>query len=94
MTTPNYCIQNNGDCKSCSLANYGRDCSNQPISSKRNSGHNGGRPRHGFDAPIPAKYEREKVIRLEALAERLGRSKSDLMREALDDLLKKMVQYL
>ena len=23
-----YCTQNNGDCKTCSLANYGRDCKN------------------------------------------------------------------
>ena len=27
----NYCTQNNGDCKTCSLANYGRDCENNPI---------------------------------------------------------------
>jgi hypothetical protein len=30
MTT-NYCSQNNGDCKTCSLVNYGRDCHNNPI---------------------------------------------------------------
>ena len=34
--TPNpdrweYCTQNNHDCGSCSLVNYGRDCSNNPI---------------------------------------------------------------
>ena len=27
----NYCTQNNGDCSSCSLANYNRDCQNVPI---------------------------------------------------------------
>jgi hypothetical protein len=26
-----YCTQNNGDCSSCSLANYNRDCQNVPI---------------------------------------------------------------
>ena len=26
-----YCTQNNGDCKSCSLTNYGRDCENIKI---------------------------------------------------------------
>ena len=29
--TPEYCTQNNGDCVSCSLANYGRDCTNTPF---------------------------------------------------------------
>ena len=27
-----YCNQNNGDCQTCSLKNYGRDCQNNPIS--------------------------------------------------------------
>lgn len=27
-----YCTQNNGECATCSLANYGRDCHNNPIS--------------------------------------------------------------
>jgi len=27
----NYCTQNNGDCSSCSLVNYGRDCHNSSI---------------------------------------------------------------
>ena len=26
-----YCTQNNGDCSTCSLVNYGRDCKNNPI---------------------------------------------------------------
>jgi len=26
-----YCTQNNGDCSSCSLVNYNRDCRNNPI---------------------------------------------------------------
>lgn len=29
---PDYCTQNNGDCSTCSLVNYGRDCMNNPIS--------------------------------------------------------------
>lgn len=26
-----YCTQNDGDCQTCSLVNYGRDCRNNPI---------------------------------------------------------------
>ena len=26
-----YCTQHHGDCESCSLASYGRDCRNNPI---------------------------------------------------------------
>lgn len=26
-----YCTQNNGDCSTCSLVNYNRDCRNNPI---------------------------------------------------------------
>jgi hypothetical protein len=29
--TPDYCTQNNGDCPSCSLTNYGLDCANNRI---------------------------------------------------------------
>jgi hypothetical protein len=29
-----YCTQNNGDCATCSLANYGKDCRNKPIETK------------------------------------------------------------
>lgn len=29
-----YCTQNNGECETCSLSNYGRDCRNNPISTK------------------------------------------------------------
>ena len=28
MLKPDYCTQNNGDCSTCSLVNYGRDCRN------------------------------------------------------------------
>jgi len=26
-----YCTQNEGDCETCSLVNYGRDCHNNPV---------------------------------------------------------------
>ena len=26
-----YCTQNDGDCETCSLVNYGRDCMNNPV---------------------------------------------------------------
>ncbi len=28
---PEYCTQNDGNCETCSLVNYGRDCQNIPI---------------------------------------------------------------
>ena len=31
--TKDYCTQNHGDCATCSLKNYGRDCRNQVIKS-------------------------------------------------------------
>lgn len=31
LAAPDYCVQNNGDCSTCSLVNYGRDCTNQPV---------------------------------------------------------------
>lgn len=33
-----YCTQNDQDCRSCSLTNYGRDCQNNPIPANRPSG--------------------------------------------------------
>ena len=31
---PAYCSQNHGDCSTCSLVNYGRDCMNNPVSDR------------------------------------------------------------
>ena len=31
MTRKPYCTQNGGDCRTCSLTNYGRDCANNPL---------------------------------------------------------------
>jgi len=31
---PSYCTQNNGNCQTCSLVNYGRDCQNKPVKNK------------------------------------------------------------
>ena len=28
---PSYCTQNGGDCSTCSLVNYGRDCRNERV---------------------------------------------------------------
>ena len=41
-----YCTQNNGDCKTCSLVNYNRDCYNNPI-------HGGYRPGAGAKKQAP-----------------------------------------
>jgi hypothetical protein len=32
--TENYCSQNDGDCSTCSLVNYGRDCQNNLLSER------------------------------------------------------------
>lgn len=40
-----YCTQNNGDCSTCSLVNYNRDCYNQPIWGGKREG--SGRPATG-----------------------------------------------
>lgn len=31
---PPYCTQNGGDCSTCSLVSYGRDCRNNPVAPK------------------------------------------------------------
>ena len=31
MKKNDYCTQNDGDCQTCALVNYGRDCQNNPI---------------------------------------------------------------
>jgi hypothetical protein len=33
--TKGYCSQNDQDCKTCSLVNYGRDCHNREVNVKR-----------------------------------------------------------
>lgn len=43
-----YCTQNNGDCKTCSIQNYGRDCMNNPIWGGKREG--AGRPPTGRKA--------------------------------------------
>lgn len=40
-----YCTQNDGDCSSCSLVSYGRDCQNNPVWGGRRAG--AGRPSTG-----------------------------------------------
>ena len=34
MAAPSYCTQNKGDCRTCSLSNYGRDCQNRSIAAR------------------------------------------------------------
>jgi hypothetical protein len=46
-----YCTQNNGDCSTCSLSNYNRDCQNNPIHGgyREGSGRpSTGRKKHNF----------------------------------------------
>lgn len=49
MSKP-YCTQNNGDCSTCGLVNYGRDCANNPL---------WGGPREGAGRPSTG---RKKVV--------------------------------
>jgi len=46
-----YCTQNNGDCKTCSLVNYGRDCQDNPIRGGTRPG--AGRPLVGGEPRKP-----------------------------------------
>ena len=64
MNKPDYCSQNNGDCLTCSLKNYGRDCMNKSIAARElgssksikksktsaENGKKGGRPKKKTDA--------------------------------------------
>jgi len=57
MTKP-YCTQNDGDCSSCSLSSYGRDCHNVRIITS----HKGGRTeRISLRATLECKAEFEKI---------------------------------
>ena len=51
--TKSYCTQNNGDCSTCSLVNYGRDCQNVPLRGGKRPGAGlkpTGRTRHSYFA--------------------------------------------
>ena len=50
-----YCTQNNGDCKTCSLVNYGRDCRNNPL-------HGGARPGAGSKKQAPPEAKRRTFL--------------------------------
>lgn len=45
MIKKEYCTQNNGDCTTCSLVSYNRDCQNNPIWGGKREG--SGRPTTG-----------------------------------------------
>lgn len=50
-----YCTQNNGNCKTCSLVNYGRDCHNNPL-------HGGPRPGAGSKKQAPPDAKRRTFL--------------------------------
>jgi hypothetical protein len=50
-----YCTQNNGDCKTCSLVNYNRDCHNNPI-------HGGKREGAGAKKLTPPNARRRNIL--------------------------------
>jgi hypothetical protein len=45
VTMKPYCTQNNGDCPTCSLVSYNRDCHNNPVQGGKREG--AGRPLTG-----------------------------------------------
>ena len=55
MTKKLYCTQNDGDCKSCSLVNYGRDCMNNTL-------HGGSRPGAGAKKQAPEDAKRRTFL--------------------------------
>ena len=48
---PNYCTQNNGNCKTCSLVNYGRDCINNLVKLEKTT------TRSKIETIVKEKYE-------------------------------------
>ena len=59
----NYCTQNEGDCKTCSLTNYNRDCCNNPLTedekeSKEENGNPPGRAKKEAVMQIEVEYEK------------------------------------
>jgi len=50
-----YCTQNAGNCKTCSLVNYGRDCYNNPL-------HGGLRPGAGSKKQAPEGAKRRTLL--------------------------------
>lgn len=64
-----YCTQNNGDCRTCSLVNYNRDCRNYPLTEAK--------VKLIFDVTPTDKAE------FEVLCKQLGVTKIDFLRRAI-----------
>jgi RNAse (barnase) inhibitor barstar len=61
MAIPNYCTQNNGDCTSCSLSNYGRDCENNPLQAGKSRGLDDLWARYMGDVTTPMEYRAQAI---------------------------------
>lgn len=57
-----YCTQNNGDCSTCSLVNYNRDCQNNPVQGGPRKGA-GRKPTGRRKTNIYVTEEEEKLVR-------------------------------
>ena len=57
-TKKDYCTQNDGDCNTCSLVNYGRDCKNQPLTATKVTTH-----KRGWEATMQAERKRDKSLK-------------------------------
>lgn len=75
-----YCTQNNGDCSTCSLVNYNRDCHNNPL--------HGGRRENSGRKPSPdprkarsIKFTDAEWETLKQKADSLGKTISDYIRD-------------
>lgn len=79
-----YCTQNNGDCETCSLVNYGLDCKNNPVG-RGGPNRNQGRKKTGADrgglVPVYLKIFADQAERLKEEGQQ-----SLLVRMALDNL--------
>ena len=80
MKKPEYCTQNNGDCSTCSLANYGRDCQNNSIRKP-------GRPASGRPRLINKCFavEQSTLDKIDAISRVSGESRGKIIDRMIGD---------
>ena len=78
MKKPEYCTQNNGDCSTCSLANYGRDCQNNSIRKP-------GRPVTGKPPLVRKCFAIEQAVlnKIDSIAKASGESRGKVIERRL-----------
>ncbi len=66
-----YCTQNQGDCSTCSLVSYNRDCQNNPIQGGKRPG--AGRPATGAKPNRTMRLSDEEYEKVKAFVKQLRR---------------------